>query len=81
MPLNVDGQTYYQVAEAAQMVGVSKRTVIRWIKQGEILMWNTGTTEAGGDRRGWRLLTEQELRKIQAEVLNVAGKEVPLRSL
>lgn len=65
MPVRVNGQTYYRTAEVYRMVGISRSTLFRWLKQG-ILM----ETEHR-DRRGWRLFSEDEIDEIKAEANRV----------
>jgi len=61
MPVIVNGQTYYRTAEVCRTVGVSRTTFFRWLKEGIL-------REAGHrDRRGWRLFTEDELNRFEAE--------------
>ena len=66
MPLELDGQTYYRTAEACKLAGVSKNTVLRWIRG------KTLADVENRDRRGWRLFTEDDLRKLKAEVHKVS---------
>jgi len=65
MPVTVNGQTYYRTNEVYRMVGISRSTLFRWLKQG-ILM----ETEHR-DRRGWRLFSEDEIDEIKAEANRV----------
>lgn len=67
VPIVIDGQTYYRTAEACQMVGTSKNTFLRWVRDGII------TDVELRDRRGWRLFDKGDLRRLQAEV-NRVGK-------
>lgn len=61
MPVTVNGQTYYRTAEVCQIVGISRNTLFRWLKQ-QILM------ESGKrDRRGWRLFAEDDLYTLKTE--------------
>jgi len=61
MPVTVNGQTYYRTAEVCRTVGISRTTFFRWLKEGIL-------REAGHrDRRGWRLFTEDELDRFEAE--------------
>jgi len=65
MPAVVNGKTYYRTAEVCQMVGISRSTFFRWLRQG------TFTDVANVDRRGWRLFTEDDLARLKAEVNQV----------
>ena len=61
MSINVNDQKYYRTAEVCRMVGVSRTTFFRWLKEGII-------EEARlRDRRGWRLFTEEEVERLKEE--------------
>ncbi len=45
-------------AEAAKIAGISKATLLRWLKEGKI-------PEAARDIRGWRVFTEEEVERIR----------------
>lgn len=62
MPVRLNGETYYRSAEACRMVGISKNTFLRWVKEG------TFREVEHRDRRGWRLFTENDLDRLRAEV-------------
>jgi predicted site-specific integrase-resolvase len=70
MPTTISGQTYYRTSEACQRAGVSKATLFRWLKA-DIIM-----DVANKDRRGWRLFTEEDLDKIQAEARKIVVDHV-----
>ncbi len=57
MPKSIDGKQYYSTQEVADNVGVSKATLLRWIKNGDV-------AEPIRDRRDWRIFTEHEIRRI-----------------
>ena len=62
MPTVINGKRYYRTAEACQIAGISKSTFFRWLRQGsykDVLNF---------DRRGWRLFTKDDLRRLKAEV-------------
>lgn len=61
MPVTVNGQTYYRSAEVCRMVGISRTTLFRWLKEGIF------REAEHRDRRGWRLFTEGEIDKLKAE--------------
>ena len=66
MPIKINGQIYYRTAEACKMVGVSKNSVLRWIKE------KTFVDVENRDRRGWRLFTENDVLRLKAEVHKVS---------
>ena len=61
MSVTVDGQTYYRTAEVCRLVGISRTTLFRWLKDGIF------EEAQHRDRRGWRLFTEDELDKLKTE--------------
>ena len=62
MPIIIDGQTYYRMREACGMTGIGRSTLLRWLKSGTI----RGVSHR--DRRGWRLFTKADIKRIQEEV-------------
>lgn len=71
MPINMNGQTYYRTLEACRETGVSRATLFRWLKGGIL-------ERSYRDRRGWRLFTRDDLRKIQSEANKVEVEDVSL---
>ena len=65
MPTIMNGKTYYRTAEVCQIVGISRSTFFRWLRQGAF------TDVSNVDRRGWRLFTEDDLARLKAEVNQV----------
>ncbi len=67
MPLAINGQTYYRTAEVCRLVGISKNTFLRWVREGSF------PDVECRDRRGWRLFTAGEVDRLREEVneLNV----------
>jgi excisionase family DNA binding protein len=65
MPLSLNGHTYYRISEVAQMVGISKNTIFRWLKQGKI------PETQFRDTHGWRLFSRQYIAKLESEVNRV----------
>jgi len=66
MTLELDGRIYYRTAEACKLAGVSKNTLLRWMREKTIV------DVENRDRRGWRLFTEDDLNKLKAEVNKVS---------
>lgn len=52
------GRTY-QAREAARMAGVSKNTLLRWLRQGKV-------KEVARDRNGWRIFSAEDVERICA---------------
>jgi len=65
MPVIINDQTYYRTAEVCRMAGISKNTLLRWIKEG------TFAEVQQRDRRNWRLFTKDELDTLRTEVNRV----------
>jgi excisionase family DNA binding protein len=65
MPTKIKGETYYRTSEAAQIAGISRSTLLRWVDDGII----RGALHR--DRRGWRLFTRADIRIIEDEVSRV----------
>ncbi len=64
MPIEINGRTYYRTLEACAKTGVSRATLFRWLKAGIL-------KKSYKDRRGWRIFTEYDLSKIQAEASRI----------
>ena len=59
MALEIDGNIYYRPNEVCTISRISKSTLLRWIKKGII------EDTSRRDWRGWRLFTEDDLKKIK----------------
>lgn len=61
MSKEINNKTYYLTGETCEMVGISRGTLFRWIREGII-------PEAKvKDRNGWRLFSEADVKKIKTE--------------
>lgn len=65
MPVALNGQNYYRTAEVCRIVGMSKNTFLRWVRDGSFV------DVEYRDRRGWRLFTEDDLNRLKVEVNRV----------
>jgi excisionase family DNA binding protein len=65
MPTTICRETYYRTSEAAQRAGITRSTLLRWLDSGII----KDTTQR--DRRGWRLFTETDIKRIEEEANRV----------
>ena len=70
MPVKIDGQPFYTTSETCEKVGISRATLSRWLKEGLL-------QKLYKDRRGWRIFTEDDLNKIQAETRRIEVEERP----
>lgn len=66
MPLTVGGKRYYRTAEVCRAVGISRATFFRWLKEGVF------KEAEHRDRRGWRLFTEEEVARFEAEATRIS---------
>ena len=60
MPVVINDQTYYRTTEACRMIGISRTTLFRWLKE-EIF-----SDVEYRDWRGWRLFTAAQVETIRA---------------
>jgi len=67
MPVAINGQRYYRTSEACQRVGISRATLIRWLRQGNLKL-----TEYR-DRRRWRLFTEDDINRLNLEANRITA--------
>ena len=51
MPVVISNQTYYRTAEVCRIVGISRNTLFKWLKEGVL------SDIDYRDCRGWRLFT------------------------
>ncbi len=62
MPVTINSKTYYRTAEVCKIVGISRNTFFRWIREGEF------EDVKNVDRRGWRLFSQEDLKRLRGEV-------------
>ena len=61
MTVNMRGQTYYRTAEVCSLAGISRSTLLRWLRRGIL------QDAFHRDRRGWRLFTPRDISLISEE--------------
>jgi excisionase family DNA binding protein len=61
MSVTMRGQTYYRTAEVCVMAGISRSTLLRWLRSGIL------KDASHRDRRGWRLFEESDVSRIADE--------------
>jgi DNA-binding transcriptional MerR regulator len=71
MPIEINNLTYYRTSDTCIKAGISRATLFRWLKAGVL-------EKSYRDRRGWRLFTDADLNKIQAEVNRVEVEDTSL---
>ena len=66
MPRDVYGRRYFSASEVAQMAGIHRLTLLRWIREGRM-------ADVSRDRNGWRMFSEADAAQIAdyASSLNV----------
>jgi predicted site-specific integrase-resolvase len=67
MPVVIDGETYYRTAEVCRMIGISRNTLFRWLKEGIF------SDVEYRDWRGWRLFTPAQMEAIKAKTSHVTA--------
>ncbi len=65
MSVTIRGQTYYRTNEACQIIGIGRSTLLRWLSNGIL------KDASHRDRRGWRLFTQADIKRIEAEANKV----------
>ena len=73
MSITVSNDTYYHLSETCQLAGISRSTLLRWMKTGAL----EDTLQR--DRRGWRLFSEQEVARVSEEARRVQSQWRPGR--
>lgn len=61
MPTVINSETYHRTTEVCQMVGISRSTLLRWLSSGTV------KDVRHRDRRGWRVFTEADIKRIENE--------------
>lgn len=61
MPVKMNGHSYYKTSEVCEMVGISKSTLLRWIREGSV------TDAEYRNRKGWRLFSQADLDRLITE--------------
>lgn len=62
MPIMLNGKKYYKTSEVSRMAGISRSTLLRWLREGSF------ADVKQRDRNGWRLFTAADLDRLKAEV-------------
>jgi predicted site-specific integrase-resolvase len=65
MPVVINSQTYYRTNEVCRMVGISKNTLFRWLKNGVF------SDIEYRDWRGWRIFTAAQVDIIKAKTNHI----------
>ena len=62
MSISINHQHFYMIAEACEMAGTNRNTLLRWIREGRF------TDVKIRDRNGWRLFDERDIQRLKSEV-------------
>lgn len=65
MSVIINGQTYYRTVEVCRMVGISRNTLFRWLKNGIL------SQPEYRDWRAWRLFTKDQVNVLKAKTTQV----------
>lgn len=65
MPIALNGKKYYRISEACAKAGISRMTLLRWVRDG------TFPDVEHRDWRGWRLFTDDDLTRLKAKVNHI----------
>lgn len=65
MPMTIRGKTYYRTTEVCEAVGIGRSTLLRWLRSGIL------KDVSYRDRRGWRLFTLAEIKRIEEEANHI----------
>jgi len=67
MPVVIDDQNFCRPAEVCRMIGISRNTLFRWLKEGIF------SDVEYRDWRGWRLFTPAQLETIRTKTSHVTA--------
>ncbi len=68
MPIIVSNETYLRTMDVCKIVGISRATLLRWLKEG------TFKEPICRDRRGWRLFTQAEVNSLKMEAQRISRR-------
>jgi excisionase family DNA binding protein len=66
MSVAINGQKYYRTSEACRIAGISRTTLLRWLRQGNLNL------PEYRDRRQWRLFTEDDVSRLNLEANRIS---------
>ncbi len=65
MPIVINDETYYRTTEVCRMVGISRNTLFRWLKEGIV------SDVEYRDWRGWRLFTAAQVETVRTKTNHI----------
>ncbi len=69
MSVSINHQTYYMIAEACEIAGTNRNTLLRWIREGRFVDVKIR------DRNGWRLFNDHDIERLKLEVTKIKQVE------
>jgi excisionase family DNA binding protein len=72
MPVAINGKKYYRISEACRMAGISRTTLLRWLRQGSLEL------PEYRDRRKWRLFTQDDVDRLNSEANRISARRQPV---
>ncbi len=67
MPIVINDETYYRTTEVCRMIGISRNTLFRWLKEGIV------SDVEYRDWRGWRLFTTAQVENVRAKTNQITA--------
>ena len=74
MPREVNGRKYLNSSEVADLAGIHRLTLLRWIREGRM-------PDVSRDRNGWRIFTEADAAQVVAYATSVNDRTSPAQTL
>jgi site-specific DNA-methyltransferase (cytosine-N4-specific) len=74
MPREINGRKYLNSSEVADLAGIHRLTLLRWIREGKM-------PDVSRDRNGWRIFTEAEATQVVAYATSVNDRTSPAQTL
>jgi hypothetical protein len=74
MPKSINGRRYFSASEVAQMAGVHRLTLLRWIREGRM-------ADVSRDRNGWRMFSEADAAQIADYASSLNERTSPAQTL
>ncbi len=68
MSVVINGKSYCSTNEAAQRIGISRQTLLRWFREGKV-------ADVRRDRRNWRIFSDEDIARIRKWAESLPGNE------
>lgn len=65
MPVMIAGNSYLQIQEVAEILGISRQTLQRWFREGKAV-------DVARDFRGWRVFSQADIDRLRSVVEKVS---------